>query len=312
MQELNDVYNIQDTYGTEGTFEVDLNNPNQKNIWKILSLISWLLLISSQLNSLEFYLPLSMVDKYITQYHSTKNYQHLIMASNFFPQRTFLTISLIGFLIYLIFTVYQKDENVHSGLFNNLAKFHFLPLFLVSSLFIIGEAFNTQNFTKELEGNYLITFIINCFFSLVGLVLLFIIYIKTKLNCQWYITFFIKKGVYSSLIMLLWGNLLFNIMLIYPKSDSYIGVLFPVLRGLFPLVFSFIFKDIMVLFISLLYSVKTIVNIYGYFYSQASSQKQDINWFKEELAYISFIIIGITLASMIAIIIIFKHEIYLS
>ena len=52
--------------------------------------------------------------------------------------------------------------------------------------------------------------------------------------------------------------------------------------------------------------------IYGYFYSQASSQKQDINWFKEELAYISFIIIGITLAFMIAIIIIFKHEIYLS
>ena len=97
-------------------------------------------------------------------YHSTKNYQHLIMASNFFPQRTFLTISLIGFLIYLIFTVYQKDENFHSGLFNNLAKFHFLPLFLVSSLFIIGEAFNTQNFTKELEGNYLITFIMNCFF----------------------------------------------------------------------------------------------------------------------------------------------------
>jgi hypothetical protein len=253
-----------------------------------------------------------MVDNYILQYYERKNYQIILKASNFFPQRTFLTINLIGFVIYLIFTIYKKDENFNSGLFKNFARFHFLPLFLVSSIYIIGEAFTSQIFGKKLEGNYLITFIINCFFSLVGLVLLIIIYIKTKLDCQWYITFFIKKGVYSSLIMLLWGNLLFNIMLIYPKSDSYIGVLFPVLRGLFPLVFSFIFKDIMVLFISLLYSVKTIGNIYNYFYSQASSQKQDINWFKEELAYISFIIIGITLASMIAIIIIFKHEIYLS
>ena len=70
MQELNDVYNIQDTYGTEEI--IDINTLKQKNIWKILSLISWLLLISSQLNSLEFNLPISMVDNYILQYYEKK------------------------------------------------------------------------------------------------------------------------------------------------------------------------------------------------------------------------------------------------
>lgn len=310
MQELNDVYNIQDTYGTEEV--IDINTLKQKNIWKILSLISWILLISSQLNSIEFNLPISMVDNYILQYYEKKKYQLIFMASNFFPQRTFLTINLIGFVIYLIFTVYKKDENFNSGLFKNFARFHFLPLFLVSSIYIIGEAFTYQIFDKELEGNYLITFIINCFFSLVGLVLLIIIYIKTKLDCQWYITFFIKKGVYSSLIMLLWGNLLSNVILIFPKSETYINIIFPILRGLFAIIFSFIFKDIMVLFISLLYSLKTIIHIYNYSYNLVDSDKQEIDWFKAEIAYISFITIGLTLASMIAIIVIFKHKIYLS
>ena len=264
MQELNDVYNIQDTYGTEGNIEVDLNTLSQKHIWKILSIISWLLLISSQLNSLEFNLPLSIIDKYAEVYYSEKSNPHLIMASNFFPQRTFLIISLIGFLIYLIFTIYQEDKNFNSGLFNNFAKFHFLPLFLVSSLYMVSEAFNNQVLAKDQKENFLISFVINCVFSVFGLVLLIIIYVKTKLNCQWYIIFFIKKGVYSSLIMLLWGNILL------------------------------------------------ILNFYNYFYGLIYTETKNIEWYKEELAYISFIIIGLTLASMIAIIVKFKHEIYVS
>jgi len=87
MQELNDVYNIQDTYGTEEI--IDINTLKQKNIWKILSLISWLLLISSQLNSLEFNLPISMVDNYILQYYEKKNINLYLRLQIFFLKEPF-------------------------------------------------------------------------------------------------------------------------------------------------------------------------------------------------------------------------------
>ena len=61
MEELNDVYNIQDSLGLE---KDDLNiriNP-YKNIWIILSFISWVLLITVQLNTIQYQIPFSMID----------------------------------------------------------------------------------------------------------------------------------------------------------------------------------------------------------------------------------------------------------
>ena len=50
----------------------------------------------------------------------------------------------------------------------------------------------------------LLTF--NLIFTIIGFISLIVIYILTKLNSEWYIVMAIKKGVYSTFIILLWYN----------------------------------------------------------------------------------------------------------
>ena len=48
-------------------------------------------------------------------------------------------ISLAGLIIYLIFTTYKKDQNLLNGILGRKSKYHFIPLLLVSILFIIDQ-----------------------------------------------------------------------------------------------------------------------------------------------------------------------------
>ena len=103
-----------------------------------------------------------------------------------------------------------------------------------------------------------------------------IIYAKTKFNnCEWYFSFFIKKGVYSSIIILSWDNILTNINCFIKDSKVYINIIFPIIKGLFPLIFSLVSKDIIVLFINLVFYLKMIqyyligkYNYYPYQYNE--------------------------------------------
>ena len=103
-----------------------------------------------------------------------------------------------------------------------------------------------------------------------------IIYAKTKFNnCEWYFSFFIKKGVYSSIIILSWDNILTNINCFIKDSKVYINIIFPIIKGLFPLIFSLVTKDIIVLFINLVFYLKMIqyylrgkYNYYPYQYNE--------------------------------------------
>ena len=304
MYELNSVNNIQESFGTD-EFNIAFEAP--KNIWQILSILSWILLIACQMNAIQNKIPLSLVDIYgysdINQVLFEYVYAYIIYDP--FPQYTFLIITLMGFIIYLIFTVYQRDENIYSGLFKNFAKFHFLPLFFVSSLYIMNEIFYYEKLDWKSTPIYLVLLIVNSLFTLVGFILLIIVYVKTKLNGQWYVIFFIEKGAYSCLIMLLWGNLLNNLFLILLFEQIYTTIIFPILRAILPIVFSLIFKDIMFLFISLLYNIKTIQNHYMIYYALT-----EVKWYEETVCIISLAIIVVTLGLMIGIIAGCKHKMY--
>ena len=276
------------------------NFRNHKNIWQILSFISWVLLISAQINTIQLEIPFNYID---TLFNGRIIDYADVIYCHLFPQFVFLTLTLIGFIIYLIFTFYYTEERVYLGLFDKFTKFHFIPLLAISGIYMTNEELlNYETFDLA----YLC---INTFLSLVGIVFLIIIYVKTKFNSKWFFVLFIKKGTFSSLIMLLWGNILLNInifIIAYSKSSIYALILLPIIKGIGAIVFAFIFKDIMVLFINLLYIIKIIQNYYNYYYIYADPQ-----WIRvKTFGFIPLIMLFLTLICLLIIIIIFKQRIY--
>ena len=280
-----------------------INFRNHKNIWLILSFISWVLLISAQINTIQLKIPFNYID---TLSNGEKYDYPEAIYCNLFPHVVFLTLTLIGFINYLIFTVYFRDEQVYLGLFDKFAKFHFIPLLAISGIYMTNELF------LNYRAYNFICLYINTALSLVGIILLIIIYVKTKFNSKWFFALFIKKGTFSSLIMLLWGNIILNIhifILFYRKrgtSSIYAFILLPIIKGIGAIVFAFIFKDIMVLFINLLYNIKIIQNYYTYHYIYA-----DPNWIGgKTFGFIPLIMLFLTLISLLIIAIKFKQRIY--
>ena len=299
MEVIHERLNLTDSFSKEEE-PIYINFRNHKNLWQILSFISWVLLISAQLNTIQLNIPFNYIDLICiakTTYHGD-----YFRFYNLFPQILFLTLTLIGFINYLISTVYLRDEKVYIGLFDNFAKFHFIPFLAIAGIYMTNEIFTGLTYYGE-------CFYINTALSLAGLVLLIIVYAKTKLASKWFLVLFIKKGTFSGLIMLLWGNITLNIyifLVIYrAKDEVYPSIIFPIITGIGAIVFSFIFKDVMVLMINLIYNIKIIQNLYNIYYAY-----QDFYWINYPLGFISLIMLILTLISLLIIVIKFKQRIY--
>jgi hypothetical protein len=182
-------------------------------------------------------------------------------------------ISLVGFVFYLIFTIYKKNQNIIEGMLGNWSKYHFIPLLFIASLYIISQSCRDYDYNGFENGlKKLKTLLIfNLIFTIIGFISLIVIYILTKLNSEWYIVMAIKKGVYSTFIILLWYN--FFHMIVSFKTINYkikinkeattdedgdikflrgTGISFTIIIGIGSLVFSFIFKDLMAAFTNFL------------------------------------------------------------
>ena len=299
MEVIHERLNLTDSFSKEEE-PIYINFRNHKNLWQILSFISWVLLISAQLNTIQLNIPFNYID--LICIGKTTYYDGFFRFYNLFPQILFLTLTLIGFINYLISTVYLRDEKVYIGLFDNFAKFHFIPFLAIAGIYMTNEIFTGLNYDYE-------CLIINTALSLTGLVLLIIVYAKTKLASKWFLVLFIKKGTFSGLIMLLWGNITLNIYIflaIYrAKDEVYPSIIFPIITGIGAIVFSFIFKDVMVLMINLIYNIKIIQNLYNIYYAY-----QDFYWINYPLGFISLIMLILTLISLLIIVIKFKQRIY--
>jgi hypothetical protein len=226
----------------------------------------------------------------------------------------FFLISVIGFAVYLIFTTYKKNQSLYEGMLGNISKFHFIPLLLIAALYIIsvsGSLIPNIN-GYDYDDNYIKAFrtiiIFDLIFTIIALICLIVVYITTQLNCEWYIVLAIKKGVYSSFIILLLYNF-FHIIISFKIINDALddnsewddmrkflkgtGIAFSILFGILSLAFSFLFKDIMAAFTTFLLYSGMVMTFFNRNDSQKRIRKQEFNGFADGIIDIIFMILSL-------------------
>ena len=168
--------------------------------------------------------------------------------------------ALFAFIVYMVKLTCAKEDAISDGMLGNVTGFHFVPLLIAASLFLIGICY------KEIEdAGWKSANIVGIIFDILGLVSLIFIYIKTDLPDDW-LTATIKKGAYSTLISLEWYYFCYiicNLATVDYKIDKYsnkeringiknCGIIMPIIEAIGAYVFSFIFKDVIVAFINVL------------------------------------------------------------
>ena len=211
--------------------------------WYIFSLLSWFLLISVQ------------IEAYVGSFFKPYNkYAKDLPAIRLF----ILVLTIVGLVVYLIFTTCKKEQNLFHSMIGGPTKLHFISLLCFSALFIIDE-YNNFEFIKqggfrEYETKYnngiQSTSLI---FSLIGLVILIIVYINMNLPCEWYIVQAIKKGVFSCYIPYVTLRVLdsiYNLVSINTGDSkeslglNIIEILILIGLALISLCFSYVYSDI--------------------------------------------------------------------
>ena len=246
------------------------NNDNSKVFW-IISVLSWLFLLITEWLSIG--MPQSHDHKFFwltksikISYEDVKEYNPLEMHIVFHYIVFVLTfvITILGFLVYI---TYRDDNSILDGMLGKFSKFHFIPLLCISALFIIGESESDDDPTIAM-------YIFNFFFTVIGLVSLILVRIKTKIEYPWYAVLTIEKGVYSCFLVLLIYNFgfiftYFGVKEISDESDhkdnwkTACGIIFPIIIGLANLALSIIFKDIIIAIMNLLLYVGMISHFYS-------------------------------------------------
>ena len=162
-----------------------------------------------------------------------------------------------AFIVYLYHIFIKKDANVINGMLG-LTKFHFIPLFCISILFIIGESVDKN---KGVKGVHIF---FNIFFSAIAIASLIYIYMQTNIEASIYATWIIKRGTYACLIALLIHNFFYNFWYYgeylrddeeYEKRrnwDKGCAITFSIFIGLVNLGISVFFKEIVIAIINLL------------------------------------------------------------
>lgn len=201
--------------------ETNIDYNGKDNIIKstcwILSVLSWIFLIITELISFK-----NLNDRYIVwTFYKIPIVNHFLFgckaADNpmgFYPIQMLIPFiylvfiilvifTIIGFIIYIIKSTCNKDNQIFQGMNGEWSKYHFIPLLFPSFLFLIGETISDYPNHKNLN-------IWGLIFVILGLPSLIFIYMKTDLPADW-LPATIKKGVYSTLIALEWYYFCYDI-----------------------------------------------------------------------------------------------------
>ena len=295
--------------------------------WHIISILSWILLLFTAWNSY------NQNTAFWDSFHS-KYYSYICLSSflmNMPLLKIFvLIISLCGFVVYIIFTTYKKNLNLYNDMLSSWSKFHFIPLLFISALFILGS--NIGSYDDDIDGYKYIKMLLifDIIFTIIALISLIIIYIKTTLNCDWYIVMAIKKGTYSTFIVLLWYNFFYTIIclravdcaIIYLyQNKNYLdyidnlnslykvtGILFSILFALGVFIFSLLFKDLMALFVNFLIFIGMVISFFNASASVKELRKENLNGEAEGI--IDIVFMGISLGLIAFIAIRFSHKLF--
>lgn len=227
-----------------------------KSICWILSYLSWLLLAINNIASL----------KYLYQQETPIIWNtgvNIIPEKDYVPMQMdhlfiyivfnfYIIISFVGCIVYIIKTLFIKEQQVIDGMMGNFSKFHFFPLLCAFILSVLGEAADGDNLDDISKTGLA--------FSLIGLISMIFIYIMTQFKSQdWWAEYSLKNGVYSCLIILFWYNFCYSIYLVRAASNvadvkwiKGCSLAFSIIFGIGSLTFSVIFKDIMITFMNML------------------------------------------------------------
>ena len=270
----------------------DLNEVNQAriplcSIWWILSIICWALFLLTGYSAV-----IIKIIFVILNYDDSIIWSIIDLEGQF--KKTFDTylemlmhnIPIIAlFIIILIFATVQfiyfirkstceRDDDVYDAMMGKRTKYHFIPLFFSSCLFGAGIFININRIDEKHHSHGDLvneTFSINIIGGILSLIIyisLFIIYDKTDIKNEEFLTYLlIKKGTFSCLLILSRYSLLINIYFIIwytvlkdldPNSLMILLVLFfscflfiivivyPIIYGLLNIYFSMKFKDIVI------------------------------------------------------------------
>jgi hypothetical protein len=240
-------------------------------VWKFFSVCSWSLLVFTSLDGF-------LTDSMFYSVHRNANLAIKIGTQKFsfyIPNSInlgilgsfYLIILLIAFFNFAYLGLYKKDESIINPMFDNISNYHFVPLLLISIINILMGSTKGSPKIEDINGELISDLV----FTIVALGFLIIIYYKTQLNHEWYIVLTIKKGLFSILIILLWHNFFYKIVLVgYINQGTSIegflkgtGITFSILIGLGSLIFSFAFKDLMAAVTNFLIYVGMINSFFG-------------------------------------------------
>ena len=262
---------------------------NNSNIlkYKIYSIISWILLIySSWMDLIDLNPPYSLfIILLYGRGNNDDDSRRIRKVPEMYPidieiktVHMFITILIIiGFINFLMLVILKEDKELENAMFGRITKYHFIPLLFTSGIFFLMEYIisideKVKNDNIDMNKKVIITTFI---FTVFALSSLFYIYINTKIKNNHIILLTIKKGVYSSLIVLLlhiFFNCIITFRYIYifennssndllnlvTTGDRIISSLF----GILVISFSFIFKDIVAMFVNFLMFVGITVSKY--------------------------------------------------
>ena len=231
-------------------------------VWKFFSVGSWILLL---VTSLEGYIQKTL----FFSINIKEAGVYLPLSIKLGPLQAFYLIILFcGFYNFAYLGLYKGDDMITDKLFDGPPIYHFVPLLLVSIINILLQEFKDAHKLEDLDGELITDLVL----TLIAFGFLLLIYFKTELKHDWFIVLTIKKGVFSMLIVLLWYNFFYQIVLIglvkqdlnnIPDFRKGSGISGAILIGLGALAFSFFFKDIIAAITNLLIYIGMINSFFG-------------------------------------------------
>ena len=223
---------------------LDFQNNFFKTICWIISILSWLLFILTGW--------IGFFKLAIKNYSDTVSYNNIWCFINIYYESidigdryapiqlniffyilifAFLLIAgTIGFVLFMFKSTCQKEENVFEGMMGPITRFHFIPLICGTALFIQGITQKSYFANELLELNYFSHlnemldkaeenykgFLITLIFSILGFFSIIVIQIKTEIKQLFLVSYTIKNGFYSCLIVLFIYSIFY--------SGIYIGI----------------------------------------------------------------------------------------
>ena len=240
-------------------------------VFWIISYVSWLLLTINSCVSLGWLYRKKYMR--IWTINVSKKYEYLPFQMYHMIIYIVFNFSIViiffGCVYLFITTLIRKNQDTIKKIISMPVRFHFFPILCAFILYTLGEA--EQDTTKKVNSIYRAGFAI----SLIGLLSMLFIYFATEFDKEnWQANFFIKKGVFSCLIVLFWYNVCYDIFYLHnalrPTGKRIFnwmkgcGLAFSIIFGIGSNTFAFFYKDILICFFNLLIYIGLTLYYYKY------------------------------------------------